>query len=78
MLTLASGEDMARPTVAMWVVFHVLLSTITVRFAIAVVWYLRTHDSAPRILPLIRLQHLHHLRYGLSSSSSPEPSHTYP
>jgi hypothetical protein len=29
---------MARPTVAMWVVFQVLLSTTTVRLAMAVVW----------------------------------------
>lgn len=34
-----SGEDMAVPTVAMCVLFHVLLSTMTVRLAIAVVWY---------------------------------------
>lgn len=33
-----SGEDMAIPTVAMCVLFHVLLSTMTVRLAIAVVW----------------------------------------
>jgi hypothetical protein len=32
------GEAIARPTVAMWLVFQVLLSTITVRLAIAVVW----------------------------------------
>lgn len=32
-----SGEDMAVPTVAMCVLFQVLLSTITVRFAMAVV-----------------------------------------
>ena len=31
--------DMAMPTVAMCVLFHVLLSTKTVRLAMAVVWY---------------------------------------
>ena len=36
---LRSGLDIARPTVAMCVLFHVLLSTMTVRLAIAVVWY---------------------------------------
>lgn len=34
-----SGEAMARPTVAMCVLFQVLLSTSTVRLAMAVVWY---------------------------------------
>jgi hypothetical protein len=29
---------MARPTVAMWLVFQVLLSTMMVRLAMAVVW----------------------------------------
>lgn len=33
-----SGDDIARPTVAMCVLFQVLLSTMTVRFAMAVVW----------------------------------------
>ena len=37
--TFASLLDMARPTVAMCVVFQVLLSTMTVRLAMAVVWY---------------------------------------
>ena len=32
-----SGDAMARPTVAMWVLFQVLLSTSTVLFAMAVV-----------------------------------------
>jgi len=36
--TLYSEEDMARPTVAMWVLFQVLLSTMTVRLDIADVW----------------------------------------
>jgi hypothetical protein len=35
---LCSGDDIARPTVAMCVVFHVLLSTTTVLLAMAVVW----------------------------------------
>jgi hypothetical protein len=35
---LASGDAIARPTVAMCDVFQVLLSTMMVRLAIAVVW----------------------------------------
>jgi hypothetical protein len=40
MISYASSSllDMARPTVAMWVLFQVLLSTMIVRLAIWVIW----------------------------------------
>lgn len=39
MHTVQQGTRREERTVAMWVLFQVLLSTMTVRFAIAVVWY---------------------------------------